>query len=190
VEAGAITAMTAFLLGLFVYRSVDMEILTGALIRSFKTAAAVFIIIAAAGPFSWLLTRLGTLKFVENWLLGYVDQPLMFALMLVLLILLVGMVMDASANIIVVGPILVSVCAKAGYPEIQSALVVVVGFLIGTVTPPVGVAYFTASSIAKARLETVGLEMIPYIISEFGVLFLMLVFPPLTLAVPRMLGFL
>jgi TRAP-type C4-dicarboxylate transport system permease large subunit len=182
--------MTAFLLGVFVYRSVDAEILTGALIRSFKTAAAVFIIIAAAGPFSWLLTRLGTLKFVENWLLGYVDQPLMFAVMLVLLILVVGMIMDASANIIVVGPVLVTVCAKAGYPEVQAALVVVVGFLIGVVTPPIGVAYFTAGSIANAKLESVAVEMVPYIIAEFAVLFLMLLFPPITMWLPKVFGFL
>ena len=71
VEAGAITAITAFLLGLFVYRSLDADILIGAVTRAFKTAGAVFIIIAAAGPFSWLLTRLGTLKFVEEFIATY-----------------------------------------------------------------------------------------------------------------------
>jgi len=40
---------------------------------------------------------------------------------------------------------------KAGYPDVQAALVCVVGFLIGAVTPPLGVAYFTGAAIAKAR---------------------------------------
>lgn len=189
VEAGAITAITSFILGVFVYRSVTADILMGAITRAFKTAAAVFIIIASAGPFSWLLTRLGTLKFVQDFMLGYTDEPFMFAVMLVLLILLVGMIMDAAANIIVVGPVLIQVSVDAGFPEVQAALVVVVGFLIGTVTPPIGVAYFTGSSIARARLEIVAVEMVPYLIAEFGVLFLMMIISPLTMWLPRVFGF-
>ena len=189
VEAGAITAITSFILGLFVYRSVTADILMGAITRAFKTAAAVFIIIASAGPFSWLLTRLGTLKFVQDFMLGYTDEPFMFAVMLILLILLVGMIMDAAANIIVVGPVLIQVSVDAGFPEVQAALVVVVGFLIGTVTPPIGVAYFTGSSIARARLEIVAVEMVPYLIAEFGVLFLMMIISPLTMWLPRVFGF-
>ena len=189
VEAGAITAITSFILGLFVYRSVTADILMGAITRAFKTAAAVFIIIASAGPFSWLLTRLGTLKFVQDFMLGYTDQPFMFAVMLILLILLVGMIMDAAANIIGVGPVLIQVSVDAGFPEVQAALVVVVGFLIGTVTPPIGVAYFTGSSIARARLEIVAVEMVPYLIAEFVVLFLMMIISPLTMWLPRVFGF-
>lgn len=189
VEAGAITAITSFILGLFVYRSVTADILVGAITRAFKTAAAVFIIIAAAGPFSWLLTRLGTLKFVQDFMLSYTDSPFMFAVILVLLILVVGMIMDAAANIIVVGPVLIQVSVDAGFPEVQAALVVVVGFLIGTVTPPIGVAYFTGSSIARARLEVVAVEMVPYLLAEFGVLFLMMIISPLTMWLPRAFGF-
>ncbi len=189
VEAGAITAITAFLLGLFVYRSLDAEILIGAITRAFKTAAAVFIIIAAAGPFSWLLTRLGTLKFVQDFMLSYTDQPFMYAVVLIMLILVVGMIMDAAANIIVVGPVLIAVSVQAGFPEVQAALVVVVGFLIGTVTPPIGVAYFTGSSIARARLEVVAVEMVPFLIAEFVVLFLMMIISPITMWLPKVFGF-
>ena len=48
--------------------------------------------------------------------------------------------MDSAVNIIIVGPVLVNVMAQAGFPEVQAAIVVIVGFLIGSVTPPVGVA--------------------------------------------------
>ena len=63
--------------------------------------------------------------------------------------------MDSAVNIIIVGPVLVNVMAQAGFPEVQAAIVVIVGFLIGSVTPPVGVAYFTAATIAQVRLEKV-----------------------------------
>ena len=74
---------------------------TGAFVRAFKNSATVFIIIAAAGPFSWLLTSLGAIKELEVWLLSYTHNPLLFALVLCIFIYLLGMVMDSAANIIV-----------------------------------------------------------------------------------------
>lgn len=189
VEAGALTATIALVVGLIVYRTITWSNCKGAFVRAFRNSAMVFIIIAASGPFGWLLTSLGAINDLETWLLGYADDPLLFALVLVMFICLLGMVMDSAANIIVVGPVLVDVMVKAGYPDVQAALVVVVGFLIGSVTPPVGVAFFTASAIAKARLEHVAVAMLPYLVALFGLLFLLIVVPEITMTMPRLLGF-
>ncbi len=189
VEAGALTATIALFVGLFIYRTITWSNCKGAFVRAFRNSAMVFIIIAASGPFSWLLTSLGANQQLETWLLGYANDPLMFALMLVIFICLLGMVMDSAANIIVVGPVLVDVMVKAGYPDVQAALVVVVGFLIGSVTPPVGVAFFTAGAIAKARLESVAIAMLPYLVALFGLLFLLIVIPDITMFLPKLMGF-
>ncbi|MEL7466948.1 MAG: TRAP transporter large permease [Pseudomonadota bacterium] len=189
VEAGALTATIALFVGLFIYRTITWTNCTGAFVRAFRNSAMVFIIIAASGPFSWLLTSLGAINDLEQWLLSYAENPLMFALVLVLFIFLLGMVMDSAANIIVVGPVLVDVMVKAGYPDVQAALVVVVGFLIGSVTPPVGVAFFTAGAIAKVRLEKVAVAMLPYLVALFALLFLLIVVPDITMFLPRAFGF-
>ena len=189
VEAGALTATIALFVGLFIYRTITWSNCTGAFVRAFRNSAMVFIIIAASGPFSWLLTSLGAINELEQWLLGYAGNPLTFALALVIFIFLLGMVMDSAANIIIVGPVLVDVMVKAGYPDVQAALVVVVGFLIGSVTPPVGVAFFTAGAIAKVRLERVAVAMLPYLVVLFALLFLLIVIPDITMFLPRAFGF-
>ncbi|MEM7059449.1 MAG: TRAP transporter large permease [Pseudomonadota bacterium] len=189
VEAGALTATIALIVGLFIYRTINWSNCTGAFVRAFRNSAMVFIIIAASGPFSWLLTSLGAINELEQWLLSYSANPLMFALVLVLFIFLLGMVMDSAANIIVVGPVLVDVMVKAGYPDVQAALVVVVGFLIGSVTPPVGVAFFTAGAIANVRLEKVAVSMLPYLVALFALLFLLIILPDITMFLPRVFGF-
>ena len=189
VEAGALTATIALFVGLFIYRTITWENCKSAFIRAFRNSAMVFIIIAASGPFSWLLTSLGAINDLEQWLLGYTHNPLLFILVLVIFICLLGMVMDSAANIIVVGPVLVDVMVKAGYPDVQAALVVVVGFLIGSVTPPVGVAFFTAGAIANVRLEKVALAMLPYLAALFALLFLLIVVPQFTLFLPKVFGF-
>ena len=188
-EAGALTATIALFVGLFIYRTITWNNCKSSFVRAFRNSAMVFIIIAASGPFSWLLTSLGAINDLEQWLLSYTHNPLLFALVLVLFICLLGMVMDSAANIIVVGPVLVDVMVKAGYPDVQAALVVVVGFLIGSVTPPVGVAFFTAGAIANVRLEKVGLAMLPYLVALFALLFVLIAVPQFTMLFPQALGF-
>ncbi|MBL94002.1 MAG: C4-dicarboxylate ABC transporter permease [Magnetovibrio sp.] len=188
VEAGAITAMVALFTGVFVYRTIKWKECSGAFRRAFRNSAMVFIIIAASGPFSWLLTSLGAINDLESWLLGLADSPAIFILAVMLFIFLLGMVMDSAVNIIIVGPVLVSVMAKAGFPEVQAAVVVIVGFLIGSVTPPVGVAYFTSATIAQVRLEKVAVALIPYLAGLFLLLFFILVIPELTMFLPQVMS--
>jgi len=189
VEAGAITATISLLVGLFIYRTINFSNTVSAFNRAFRNSASVFIIIAASGPFSWLLTSLGALGQLEEFLLSYANNPFIFALVLITFIYLLGMIMDSAVNIIVVGPVIVEVMVKAGYPEIQGALVCIVGFLIGSVTPPLGVAYFTAATVANATLESVAVAMIPYLVALFFLLFFLVVFPDITMWLPTYLGF-
>ena len=185
VEAGAITACVALFTGVFVYRTIKLKECSSTFRRAFRNSAMVFIIIAASGPFSWLLTSLGAIGDLENWLLGMVDSPILFILALMLFIFLLGTVMDSAVNIIIVGPVLVDVMAKAGFPEVQAAVVVIVGFLIGSVTPPVGVAYFTSATIAEVRLEKVAIALIPYLVGLFLLLFFIIMVPELTMFLPE-----
>jgi tripartite ATP-independent transporter DctM subunit len=188
VESGAITAAAALFVGAALYRSLRLSDFAGALMRTVRLSASVFIVIAASGPFSWLLAKFGTIAALEQWLTGFAASPVTFVLLLVGVILVIGIFLDAPANIIIFGPMLVAVSAAAGFPPVTAALVVVVGFLLGMVTPPVGACYFLASFIAGARLERVAVEMVPYMLIEVLVLLLMFAVPALTLAIPRALG--
>ncbi len=187
-EAGAVTAVIATLIGFLAYRSLSLRRVWTVLGRSVRLSASVFIIIAAAGPFSWLLNRVGALTGLADWLGGYAGNKLLFVTAFVGFILVAGMVMDAVANIIVLGPTLVKICVAAGFPELQAALVITVGFLIGTVTPPVGISYFMAAYIAEEKLEAVAVALVPFIVVEAVALVLLLAIPGLTMWLPKMIG--
>jgi tripartite ATP-independent transporter DctM subunit len=190
VESGAVTAAAAYVVGAFLYRSLSLADLAGAFTRAVRLSASVFIVIAASGPFAWLLAKFGTIALLEQWLSGFAASPVLFVVVLIGVVLLIGTFLDAPANIIIFGPMLVAASAAAGFPPVQAALVVVVGFLLGMVTPPVGACYFLAGFIAKAKLQGVAVEMVPYMLIEVAVLFLMFAVPPLTLGIPRALGLL
>lgn len=188
-EAGAVVCFLAFLIGKYVYRSLTWTKFREALSRTVRLTSSIFIIIAAAGPFSWLLTRLGALQGLENWLIAFQDQPALFMAAFLGVILVAGMLADIVANLIILGPTLLAAAQHVGISDTQASMVICVGFLIGTVTPPVGICYFAAARIAEEKLEKVAVGLLPFIAAEVVLLVLILLVPPLTGLVPELAGF-
>jgi TRAP-type C4-dicarboxylate transport system permease large subunit len=120
--------------------------------------------------------------------MGFAHQPVLFAIVLVLFILVVGTILEPVPCVVVLGPTLVKVCVAAGFHEIQAALLLSVGFIMGSVSPPVGVCYFTAAAIAGEKIDAVGRAILPFLLVEIIVMFLILLVPPLTLFLPRLFG--
>jgi TRAP-type transport system large permease protein len=187
-EAGAATVIVAAFIGIFVYRSLRIDGIASAVVRSVRLTSSIFIILAASGPFSWFLNRIGALQGLDHWLTGFAGNPPLFSLILIGLILVVGTVIETIPAIVILGPTLIAACKVAGFHELQASLVIVVGFLMGAVHPPVGVCYFTASYIAKVRPEQVAIALIPFMLVEVLVMFLILVIPGLTLTIPGLMG--
>ena len=190
VESGAITALLSVFIGRVVYRSLSLRDFAGAVGRTVRLTASIFIVIAAAGPFGWLLAKVGTIAAIEQWLLSFTSSPFLFVLAVLLVILAIGTFLDAPANIVLFGPVLISSSVAAGFSPVTAALAVVIGFLIGMVTPPVGSCWFLASRIADAPLEESAVQMLPYLAVEIVVLAALFVLPFLTLAIPGALGLL
>lgn len=189
-EAGAIAVLVAFTTGAFIYRTLTRRTFAATLTRTVKIVSSVFIILAASGPFSWLLNRIGALDGLEGFLLQFAGHPVLFPMVLVSLIFLVGTLLEPIPCVVVLGPALVKVCVAAGYHEIQAALVLAVGFIMGAVTPPVGICYFTAAAIAGEKIEHVARAIWPFLAVEVVVMFLMLFIPSITLLLPRVFGLL
>lgn len=188
IEAGAIAALVALLLGTVVYRTLTFGVLRGALFRAVKVTSSVFIIIAASGPLSWLLNRIGALQGLEAFLLQFSSSPVIFSIVIVLFILVVGTLLEPVPSVVMLGPTLVSVCVAAGYHEVQAALLMAIGFIMGSVTPPVGVCYFTAAAIGNEKVDTVARAIIPFLAADIAVMFIVLLIPAVTLTLPSILG--
>jgi len=111
-----------------------------------------------------------------------------FLLIVNLLLLVVGMFMETIAAILILVPVLAPIAHQLGIDPIHFALVVVMNFAIGTVTPPYGVSLFVASSVAGRTVMQVtrklGLPLLAMFIVLLGVTYL----PDLSLFLPRMFG--
>ena len=68
-------------------------------------------------------------------------------------------------------------------------MMLVLNLTIGLVTPPVGAVLFVTATVGKLRLEPLFRAVLPLLIAQIAVLFLVILIPELSTAIPAYLGF-
>ncbi|MEK9945545.1 MAG: TRAP transporter large permease subunit, partial [Alphaproteobacteria bacterium] len=162
-----------------------------AMIGTAKVTASALVIVSTAIVFSRILTFFRIPQEILELLIAISDNRVIMALILIGFFLIMGTFMDALANMIILGPLLMPVAiaeAGLGMTEIQFGLFLMISLLLGLITPPLGLLLFITGPIAKESLEKVSLAVIPFLVAELVVLLLIVFVPSITMAIPRALG--
>jgi C4-dicarboxylate transporter DctM subunit len=147
----------------------------------------IMLVIAAAAPFSWLLAREQVGEAIVQ-LLGFIgDHELVFLLLLNVVLLVLGMFLDATAIMIIVVPVLLPVFAALGLDPVHMGVVVVLNLMIGLVTPPFGVVMYVVCSLLKVTIVEFTREVWPFLLALLGVLLTITYIPALVLFLPELL---
>ena len=190
-EAGAVAVLYTLLIGTLFYRTLNLEKFIGALISTAKVTGSALLIVATAVVFSRILTYYRIPQETLELLLSISQNKIVIFLMILVFFLVVGTFMDAVANMIILGPLLMPVCVDGlGMHPIQFGMMLMVGLLLGLITPPLGLLLFIAAPIAKVEFEKAAIAVIPFLVAEFLVLLLIVFVPEVTLSIPRFFEFL
>ena len=188
-EAGAIAVAYTLLVGAFYYRSLDGDKLRASLVATARVTASALLIVAAAIVFGRILTFYRVPQEILDLLLSITDSRVILALIVILFFLFMGTFMDAVANMIILGPLLMPIAVEGlGMHPIQFGVFLMVGLLLGVITPPLGLILFVVSPIAGVALERTALAVLPFLAAEIAVLLLVVFVPDVTLALPRAVG--
>lgn len=188
-EAGAVTALYTVVIGALLYRTLTLRKFGDALLSTAKITASCLIIVAPAVVYGRILTYHQFPQQLLTLMLELTDNRALLLFAIIALFVFVGLFMDALANMIILGPLIYPICVTGlGMHPIQFGVFLMVGLLIGLLTPPVGLALFVVAPIARASLERVSWAVLPFVGAIFVVLLLIAFVPELTLAVPRMGG--
>lgn len=180
-EAAAVAVFYALFVGMVVYRELSWRDLWPILVTSVKGTTAIMLIIAAAGLFSFLISRSGLPADVGVWINANFDSVWTFLLAVNLLLLFVGMFIETSAAILVLAPILAPVAVSFGIDPVHFGLIVVVNLAIGMFTPPLGVNLFAACSVANLSLERMIPWLLPFVAVAIACLMLVTFVPVISL---------
>lgn len=180
-EASAVAVVYALLVGALIHRSLTWRAGWEALKRSVIASAVILFIIAAAGLFSFLITRAGVPAAIGAWIGAIIEDPLLFLLAVNAFLFVVGMFIETSAAIIVLAPILAPIAVGFGVDPVHFGLVMVVNLALGMITPPFGVNLFAACQVAEIPLERIIGRLVPFVLVIVACLMVITYVPGITL---------
>ncbi|HEO8419659.1 TRAP transporter large permease [Niallia sp. FSL W8-0635] len=161
-ESAGVAVVYALIVSIVFYRSINLKNIGKVLTQATSTTASIMFILATAGLFSWVLTIQNVPQQVAEMITSMSDNPTVFLIFVVLLLLLIGMFMETNASIIILAPILAPVASELGIDPVHFGIVMIVTLAIGMVTPPLGLNLFVAGKIANLRLDQLTRGMIPF----------------------------
>ncbi|QOR37694.1 TRAP transporter large permease [Billgrantia diversa] len=186
-EAGGVAVVYALLISWFVFRTMDLTSLWDALKRSARVTATIYLIIAAATVVSYVLTIGGIGGWVQGFALQFADNPTLFLMVLVAVLLLIGTFLEPGAAIVLIVPMLMPVTAAMDIDPMQFAMIVILPLTLGLITPPVGVCLFVACRIAESPVFPIFRAVLPFLVAEIGVVIMLVLIPGLSSFLPTLL---
>ena len=185
-EASVVAALYAFVVGLFVYKGFKLRAIPGILLESAIGSGSLILLVGLANVFGWILTSEQIPQAVAAAMLAITVNKYLILLMINILLLIVGTFMETIAALIILFPPLLAVAIAVGIDPIHFAIIVVLNLMIGLTTPPVGVCLFVAANIAKVSLGAVSKAIVPFLICNIIVLFLVSYVPWISLWLPNL----
>ncbi|HEY8449716.1 MAG TPA: TRAP transporter large permease subunit, partial [Bacillota bacterium] len=186
-ESAAIGVLGAFLVAALHYRVLNAATLWRVLQASTRTTASILIILAAAFIFSQFLLYSRVPEAVSTFMLGLGLSPLTLMVLLMVLFVFLGMLIDAASLVLVTTPIFLPTIVALGYDPLWFGIILTINMEMAVITPPVGLNLYTLKSVAPdLSLEDIIGGTLPYVLIDFAVLFVFVLFPDWVLWLPRL----
>lgn len=186
-EAGAVSAFYTLVIALIVYRTISWKSFQKIIIDTILTTGSIFLIIAAAYCFSYIIT----LEQVAPWLLTIVSNVIWskngFLLLVNIIFLILGCFVDVNVTQLVFVPIFIPLAKSFGIDMVHFGVMLCLNMMIGLATPPFGMLLFITSSIGQCSLKDVIRETIPMLGFMLAALLLITYFPQTVLWLPGMI---
>jgi tripartite ATP-independent transporter DctM subunit len=186
-EAASVTVAYVIVVSLVFYGGMSWAHLRFALFDTVKSTCAILIIVSAAALFGWILTIEQLPQMFTKAILAVSTDPTMLLVIVTGLLLVVGMFIDSTTATLLVAPLVSVPLAMAGVDPVHLGIVFIFTLMIGVVTPPMGLALFLISDIAKAPMPAILRALAPFYVPLAVSLAIIVLYPELTLWLPKML---
>ena len=138
-----------------------------------------FALVAAAIVSAWLITVADLPSKMIALLQPFMDSPTLLMIAIMILCMAVGTAMDMTPTILILTPVLMPVIKQAGIDPVYFGVLFIINNSIGLITPPVGTVLNVVAGVGRMKMDDVTRGVIPFMIAEFAVMFLMVIFPGL-----------
>ncbi|WP_096667671.1 TRAP transporter large permease subunit [Polaromonas sp. AET17H-212] len=184
-EAAVVAAVYALLVSTLIYRELKLSQLYGLFLAAAKTTAVIMFLVAAAMVSAWLITVAQLPAQVVTLLQPLLDSPKLLMMAIMLLVMVVGTAMDMTPTILILTPVLMPIVKAAGIDPVYFGVLFIINNAIGLITPPVGTVLNTVAGVGKVSMDEVTRGVWPFMLAQFSVMFLMVLFPQIVMVPAR-----
>jgi tripartite ATP-independent transporter DctM subunit len=186
-EAAVVAAVYALFVATVVYRELKPHQLYEVFVSAAKTTAVIMFLVAAAMVSAWLITVAQIPAELVSLLQPFMDNPTLLLIAIMLLVIAIGTAMDMTPTILIMTPVLMPVVKAAGIDPVYFGVLFIMNNAIGLITPPVGTVLNVVAGVGRMKMDEVTRGVVPFMLAQFAVMFLLVLFPSLVLVPLRWL---
>lgn len=185
-EAGAFAVVYALFVGMFVYRELTFKKLVECLAVTAVDLSVIMFIIICSNVFGYAIVTGQLPQSLASFIVQVSQNKYVILTIVMLFVFIVGMFMEATANVLLLTPIFLPIITSYGFDPVHFGIIYMILITMGGMTPPIGVTMYTTCSILDCPVETYTKESIPFIVGIVVLLILLAIFPDLCLFLPNL----
>ena len=186
-EAAVVAAVYALFVSMVIYRELKPSQLYAQFQAAAQTTAIIMFLVAAAMVSAWMITVANLPAELVTLLKPLLDHPTLLLLAIMVITMLVGTAMDMTPTILILTPVFMPLVKAAGIDPVYFGVLFMINNSIGLITPPVGTVLSTVAGVGKMSMDQVTKGVWPFMLAQFAVMFLMVLFPSLVMVPARWL---
>jgi len=147
-EVAALAAVAAFIIGVGLYRELNLWQSMTVVRDSVIVTASVMVIVAASAVLGWYLTQAQIPQKFARAILETTSNKYLILLFLNIFFFIAGMFLHSAAAIILIVPVVMPLIRQIGVDPVHFGVIVTINLGVGQQTPPVASVLFVTSAIA------------------------------------------
>lgn len=186
-EAGAFAVAYALVVGCVIHREMGIREIIAAMHASVRDIGMIMLIIMFSGVIGYVVSFERVPQTIAELTLGVFSSQATLLLTLAVLLVLLGMLLEATVVVMLLTPILVPVIKAAGVDPVHFGLLMMTLVTFGGMTPPVGISMYTVCGILRCSFIDYSRELLPFAMAVFVVVLGIIFFPDIVLFLPNLL---
>jgi tripartite ATP-independent transporter DctM subunit len=186
-ESGAFACVYAIFVGVVIYRELTWKVFFNTLKDTAHDIGIIMLLVSLSGIFGYGIVYDRVPQAMAGFLVGITSNPILMQFVIIILLVTCGMFIETTVIALLLTPILLPVVRQIGVDPVQFGLVMMSVTTMGIMTPPVGIALYTTSTIMGCKPEETAKESIPFILAVLAVIVICVVFKDVILFIPNMI---
>ena len=184
-ESGVIAVVYGICYG-FIRKKLTVKALKDCLIGAAKGSVGPTSLVAISAVFSYMLAREGIASAIGTFANQHIASPFLFMLFNIIVCFIAGCFVDATATMLLLGPLMLPVATAMGIAPLHFACVFVLANIMGGMTPPVGTQLFVITAISKTPITKLMKPMMYFIGVYIVTLIIISIIPGLATWIPSL----